>query len=134
MKFSNRKSLIILSLLLCIISSARSFEDEIDESIYDIIEGVLSEDYAKDNSSVGCLVEYLKENKIAEKFYRPELFFEIDVLKTELEPYLPAAATFCKTEVHNLAGSSCRVADRVSLILSFQLIAVAFFASHVLVN
>lgn len=76
-------------------SSARSIDDEIDETIYDLIEHKLENDYAKDNNTTACIIKYFRDNEIVQKFYRQQLFFDEDLLSSELKPHLPAAEESC---------------------------------------
>lgn len=115
-------------------SYARSIDDEIDETIYDLIENKLENDYAKDNITTACIIQYLKDKEIVQKFYRQQLFFEDDLLDSELKPHLPAAEEEC-----SLSGdkSSTGASDKSSissvlLLLSFgaSLVSVVNFKSH----
>lgn len=51
----------------------RNIKDEIDETIYDVIQQVLEEKEKNEKSE--CIVAYLKRNNKIDSFYNPELFF-----------------------------------------------------------
>jgi hypothetical protein len=57
-------------------------KDEIDEGIYEVIRNILKGKEEK----VDCIVDYMKRTKKVDKFYTPDLLFDEEKLKTNINP------------------------------------------------
>lgn len=70
--------------------------DDIDESIYGMIESILREMFPEDEDKVLCMAEDIKMNKIVDRFFTKELLDDRDALQKEVQVYSPNAEANCK--------------------------------------
>lgn len=69
-----------------------AIDSQIQGRIQNVISGI-----DKYSDAAECMAKNLMENRIVDRFYTPDLLFNPQKLKEELEPYLADAKSFCPT-------------------------------------
>jgi hypothetical protein len=88
---------------MCIVSSGycqNDQDDEIDPKIYEVLRDILREKYQKDQVKVECILDYIKDNAIVDRFYTKELLKTENkqTLVNKINPYLGSAETSCRVD------------------------------------
>jgi len=92
----------------------------VDDAIYKAIHGLLLVDNPDKPELVKCIVDDFKGNKIADKFYTPDLLINTAKLKEEINPYLEVAQVKCNIAlfIQSPLGIFALIAVLLLLILS----------------
>lgn len=99
MKFLYFSKCICVSLLLVsalTLSQGDFIKSTIDDAIYKAIYGVLLANRPDQPALVKCMVDDFKSDKIADKFYSPDLLINSAKLEDEIRPYVYVAEAKCK--------------------------------------
>lgn len=62
-----------------------------DDAVYTAIHAILKNQYPQEPEKAQCMVDDFRRNKIADKFYTPDIVFNTDKLQREIQPYADEA-------------------------------------------
>lgn len=66
-------------------------KEAIDDGVYAAIHAILKNQYPNEPEKAQCMVDDFRRNKVADKFYTPDLLFNSDKLQREIKPYTDEA-------------------------------------------
>lgn len=66
-------------------------KDAVDDGIYGAIHQLLKNSYPDEPEKTQCMIDNFRRNKIADRFYTPDLLFNNEKLQREIQPYVDEA-------------------------------------------
>lgn len=85
--------LTVCSLAFCVHGNV--LKNAIDDGVYGAIHAILKNQYPDEPEKSQCMVDDFRRNKVADKFYTPDLLFNNDKLQREIQPYVDEANLKC---------------------------------------
>lgn len=91
------KLIFITFIVVCSSAVAQSgiFKGFVDDTIYGAIHVVLKNQYPHEPEKTDCMIADFRRNKVADKFYTPDLLVDQDKLAREIQPFIDEANLKC---------------------------------------
>lgn len=94
--FLNSKIIFASFLVVCSIAFINAGPLSIvDEGIYTAIHAILKNEYPGEDEKSQCMIDDFRRNHVADKFYTPDLLFNTDKLRREIQPHVDEANLKC---------------------------------------
>lgn len=90
--FSSKVALItFIAVCSCAFIQANVLKSFADDAVYTAIHAILKNQYPQEPEKVQCMLDDFRRNKIADKFYTPDIILNNEKLQREIQPYVDEA-------------------------------------------